>query len=478
MIYDLAKLKGMPNIVENLETTESIGHIQIKETIELLSKIQIGDLLQGEWVVEDNQSLLKLENGLKLLTHLSVDVLLNKKLDFKVVGKEGERLLLECISSEAKTKNAASIIDQTLQKLNLSDTPEMRQMIQLFVEKQLPLIKDQLMRLVYFSKSYSMPTQVLTNLVSQNQVPQEGELKTLANLKEEGMKALLPTRDAFIENLESSQAREFAKSLFNLLNPHEVKQVLQKVDSALYEAEVQKEFLQLKQRVDNELNLTGVHGIRKQDVISPLLDQVLRLISPSQLQNLNKTLMDTCLLVYIDQISQKQEGEMEKITVLDTRLKEIAKVMKEVTLEKDEHIHLVTLEKNIEVLDKYKMQGHYFYFPLQIKEHQVSGELYFFKPKKHKMGQKSGICIVLALNMPTLHKIEIHLLEKSHEVTLKIKVENETIKEQLEQYKSVLLEMMDAEPILLKEVEIEILNEKHPKVETLTNELHSLDLKV
>ena len=84
-------------------------------------------------------------------------------------------------------------------------------------------------------------------------------------------------------------------------------------------------------------------------------------------------------------------------------------------------------------LEKYNSQGQYYCFPLQIKEHQTSGELYFFKPKKQKKSGQNGqgMYIVLALDMPSLKHIEVHLEEKKEQLELKIKVANTQILKQI-----------------------------------------------
>lgn len=475
MIHDLVNLKAMQNLSQHLEGSESIERIPIKEQIDSLSKIQIGDLLQGELIVEGEQSWLKLEEGLKLLVNLPLNELFNKKLDFYVVGKENGRLLLEYVPDKANQNGAVGIVDQALQELDLKDTPEMRQMIEKFVGKQLPLIKEQLMRFVHFTKSYTVPTEVLTNLVSQNQVPKQEEIEILTTLKEEGIKTLLPAWDTFVQELTSYQSRDLAKNLLSLLNPQQVEQSLQKVNLLQYEEEVGKSLSHL---VNNESSLTDIQIEKWQDELFKQLDQMLNSASHSQLNELNKDFIKDYLVLHLDRMSHGEKNEIEKIIELSTRLKQVVKSAKEVKLENGAEVHLKVLEKNIEVLDKYKMQGQYYCFPLQLKEQQITGEFYFFKPKKNKLQQESGLYIVLALNMPALHKIEVHLMEKSNEMTLKIKVENEGIKKQLQEHESVLLERMDEGVILLKKIEIELLNEKQPKLELLYNELHGLDLKI
>ncbi len=125
------------------------------------------------------------------------------------------------------------------------------------------------------------------------------------------------------------------------------------------------------------------------------------------------------------------------------------------------------------------MQGQYLCFPLQIKEQNTTGELYFFKPRKQKGMKEQGLYVVLALNMPALNKVEVHLVEKSEQVSLRIKVENEVIKKQLEQYEEVLLESLKSSDSPIERVVVELFKEKKQRPEKDTSEmLCHLDFKI
>lgn len=497
MINDLANSKALQNIGQHLSISEATSSMPTKEVMVALSKIQIGDLLQGQLMVEGEQTVLKLESGLKLLANLPTNVALNKKLDFWVMGKERQRLLLEVAQIPRDEKNAASITEQAINELGIKDTPEMRQVIEQFVGKQLALIKEQLMQLLHFSRNYDIPTETLTNLVSQNKVPRQEELELLTNLKEQGIKVFMPTFDTLIETLTSRQSGKLLSTLFNLLKPYEVKEVLQKIHLLQYEEEmsrnenskgddilltsnegVLKEQLEAVQQMLKRPILSDVGGEKWQHVLNRLLDGILQFSSHDQLNKLNKAIIHESLVVHLKLIKDNEKSEIEKLTEIDIRLKQIVKVIKEVVTENGEEIHLPTLENTIEVLDKYKMQGQYFCFPLQLKEHQITGELYFFKPKKQKVVQERGMYIVLALNMPALNKIEIHLVEKSEQISLRIKVENEAIKEQLEQYEHVLLETMESSDIPIEKVAVELLSEKKQISDDTLEGLYHLDFKV
>lgn len=488
MINDLANSKGLQNISQHLGTSEAASSIQAKEIVVALSKIQIGDLLQGQLVVEDKQAMLKLETGVKLLADLPGDVALNKKLDFLVIGKERQHLLLELAQTKEDKKSTVSITEQAIHELGIKDTPEIRQVIEQFVGKQLPLIKEQLIQLLHFSRNYEIPIETLTNLVSQNQVPRQEELELLTNLKEQGVKTFIPTFDTLIETLTPKQSSELVSTLFNLLKPHEVKEALQKtyplqyeegVDRSLtYNERVLKEQLESVQQILKQPIASDVGEEKWQHALNKIFDGVVQFSDHDQLNKLNRAFIHESLVVHLKSIEDKEKSEIEKLTEMDTRLKQIVKVIKEVVTENGEEIHLSTLENTIDVLDKYKMQGQYLCFPLQLKEHQITGELYFFKPKKQNAVQKQGMYIVLALSMPALNKIEVHLVEKSEQISLRIRVENEAIKKQLEQYEHVLLETMESSDIPIERMIVELLSEKKQRSDDTLEALCHLDFKI
>lgn len=475
MIHDLSNLKRMQETTQKLELTESVGSVKIKEEVNLFSKLQIGDVLQGELIIEGEQPFLKLESDLKLPTNLPVNLLLNRKLDFQVVGKESGRLLLECIQTQINEKESIGLVNQALRTLQLKDTSEMRQMIEQFIDKQLPLVRDKLINVMNISKKYEIPTQVLTNLISKNTVTVKEELELLTHFKEQGIQSVRTSWEDFIDHLSFNQSRELTKRLFNTLTIYEIKHVLQKIDFNDLKEEQSTALLKLKEMISSEDN---IQQRNEQEETLKKLDQLLKGISFKQLSKLNKAFIEERVVVHLSELNVEEKNEVKKITELSTRLKQIVEIMKAVREDSNQEAYLSVLEKNIEVLDQYKIQGEYFYFPLEFKEQHITGELYFFRPKKNKKQQEYSICVVLALSMPALHKIEVHLIGKSDGMTLKIKVENESIKEQLAQHETLFLQRMEEGQIPLKKVEIELLNEKDLKFKKISNERYGLDLKI
>lgn len=498
MINDLANSKGLQNISQQLVTSEVSGSAHAKEMMLALSKIQIGDLLQGKIILENEQTMLELESGLKLLANLPGNLVFNKSLDFLVMGKERQHLLLEIAQKLESERPATSLTDQAIQELAIKDTPEMRQIVEQFVSKQLPLVKEQLLQLLHFSKSYDIPTEALVNLVSQKQVPQQGELRLLSGLKEEGVKVLLPMLDDLIDTLSPKQSKDLVHTFSQLLKPDEIKDVFLKDNVFQHETSlsqvhdekgadvhfaqgeaVPSEKLEVLQEYLKQSIGTEVKSPQWQSMLNKLLDDVLQFTTHDQLNKLSKAFIRESLTVHLESIENQEKDEIEKMTDTAARLKQITKVIEEVATEGKEKVNFQMLEGAIELLDKYNTQGQYFCFPLQLKEQNTTGELYFFKPKKQKGQQGQGMYIVLALNMPTLNKVEVHLIEKSEKVNLKIKVENEAIKKQLEQYENVLLEEMKSAEMPMEKIVIELLTEKKESLlKDESSALCHLDFKV
>lgn len=498
MINDLANSKELQSIGQHLITSEISGSTHAKEIMLAISKIQIGDLLQGELILENDQAMLKLEGGLKLLTNLPTNMVINKQLDFLVMGKERQRLFLEIVQNLGGEKTTTSLIDQAIQDLAVKDTPEMRQIVEQFVSKQLPLVKEQLLQLLHFSKNYDIPTETLVNLVSQKQVPQQGELRLLAGLKEEGVEVLLPMLEDLIDTLSPKESRDLVHAFTQLLKPDEIKGVLLKDNVFQHETSqsqvsdergvgiqfvqgevVPKEKLEVLQEYLKQSMGTEVKSPQWQNMFNQLLDDVLQFATQDKLNKLNKAFIYESLTVHLESIESREKEEIEKITDTATRLKQMVRVIEEIAEEGKKNVNFQRLEGTIELLDKYNTQGHYFCFPLQLKEQDTTGELYFFKPKKQRGQQGQGMYIVLALNMPTLSKVEVHLIEKAERVDLKIKVENEAVKKHIEQYEDVLLEEMKSAEMPMEKIVVELLNEKKPSLlKDESSVLCHLDFKV
>lgn len=498
MINDLTNSNGLQNINQHLGTSQTASHADTKEVMVALSKIQVGDILKGQLVLENEKAMLKLESGLKLLASLPEHAVFNKALDFLVVGKERQHLILELAQPFESEKSMTSITDQAVHELGIKDTPEMRQIIEQFIGKQLPLIKEQLIQLLHFSSSYDIPTETLTNLVSQKQMPEQEELELLTNLKKEGVKAFMPTLEQMVQEMSLGESSKLTRTFFKLLTPNEVNDFFKLINllpdeevlsrngdlkgidfSPMLDETRMKNSLETLQQLLKQPNQSSVDRSSFQDALNKFLDELLQVSDHDQINKLNKALLHESFLVHLKAIRNEKSSEIEKMTEMDSRLRQIIKVIEEVTTESSEKPHLQTLENVVDVLDKYKMQGQYVCFPLQIKEQNTTGELYFFKPKKQKGMKEQGLYVVLALNMPALNKVEVHLVERFDHIHLKIKVENEVIKDQLKLYEDTLLESMKSSDVPIESVVVELFSEKKQSLEKgIPDTLCHLDIKV
>ena len=106
------------------------------------------------------------------------------------------------------------------------------------------------------------------------------------------------------------------------------------------------------------------------------------------------------------------------------------------------------------------MDAQYFCFPMQVKGEKAEGELYFFKPRKNKKGTQDGMYIVLALDMPHLNKIEIHVKEQAEKVDLHLKVKEPLIKALVEKHQNELEELIKETAFTLGSLRCELMEEE------------------
>ena len=67
-------------------------------------------------------------------------------LDFIVVGKERQQLILELATKPGgEEKSQSTLPDEVIKGLGLKESPEMKELVGQFISKQLPLVREQLL---------------------------------------------------------------------------------------------------------------------------------------------------------------------------------------------------------------------------------------------------------------------------------------------------------------------------------------------
>ena len=432
-----------------------------KEVMLALSKIQLGDMISGKLILEDNQTMLKLENGLKLLAHLSNGKLSDQLLDFLVVGKKGQHLELEQVQI-GSTHNHQVLHEVVMKELQLPNTDEMKQMVGQWMGQELSLIKNQMLQLYHLSKNYNIPTEALTQLKAQDIPLVEQEMKLMHQFKAEGIQLIDQIIQKSFEGLGHKEAIKLNIGFMEKFEPNLLEKALDSFQDSMIKVGNLKQEDVAKLDLIKTLLKSNSNQISEHTIIQngKAIEQVLQSVSKEALKELSNHLIHKYLMIHHKEVLDDPQ-EIYKVHEEAKRIRDVIKNVEQHINQENIKEPLQTLEQMANALEKYNSQGQYYCFPLQIKEHQTSGELYFFKPKKQKKSGQNGqgMYIVLALDMPSLKHIEVHLEEKKEQLELKIKVANTQILKQIEAHKEKLNVLMDETMMPIGDIKIEVIKE-------------------
>lgn len=495
MIHELNQLNGK-NILNELshEIVTQNSTLQNKEVMLALSKIQVGDLISGKLILEDHRTLLKLENGLKLMAQLKNPVLSDALSDFLVVGKDRQHLELEQVELNKASSKQESLENAIMKELELPNTPEMKSVVGQWMDKQLPLIKNQMLQVYHLAKGYEIPTEPLMNLKAQEHPMSENELRLLAQFKDQGMQLIDDVVEQAFQGSSKEEVMGFLQSMGEKFSSQGLKEAMTSFIGLAApkmnedaEQMVKKELIFSKEDVPldekNELSTPEKKGeeIPGHQNVKEAYEHFLNELPKQHLKTLTRHLVRKYLVMDQKAIAEGNEEELQKIGEVAKRLKEVIHEVEKHTEKEVAKENKQVLEQMTQTIDKYNTQGEYYCFPLQVQGHETSGELYFFKPKKNKKGTSSqkGMYIVLALEMPSLKHIEVHLMEEKEQLNLKIKVTNEAILKQMESHASDLNELMKETMMPIGEIHFECLKETiGQKIKNHKQNMGRLDFRI
>lgn len=448
-----------------------LNHIaQNKDVLLALAKIQVGDILSGRVTQEGQQTILKLTSGLKLAAQLNLDMLSDQLQDFLVIGKNNHQIEIEPLLTNRFIQKGG-IEDSVVKEMQLPSQADMKELVGQWMDKQLPLLKNQLVQTYQLAKAYDMPTELLTNLKSNQVNLNPNEVELVSQYKEKGLETVLSTVEDIFEGLNTEETIDLTTKLSQNLSKEEIKMMLSSMSLSKSETSQlsKKEFNALLEQVFNtqEDTFSG----------SQPLKTIFSHLSQSTLKALSKEAAKKYLAIQQDEEEQPLK-EMQKLEEGSKRLKTLTDTIKPYVKDKEVEQALQKLDQTAQVLQKYQQEGQYYCFPLQFKDQNASGELYFFKPKKKKGAQETGMYIVLALDMPSLKHIEIHLKEQKDQLGLRIKVANDRILEQIESHKEKLEQLLEDSIIPVGTILVERLEAPIKKQLDQKRDLGRLDFRV
>lgn len=502
---------------------ESVG-VGLKEQIkgeqkltgkssQLLSDVKIGDVLKGSLTkLEDGKIVLLSKGNVPIPVKLQGMAIFNEGVSLQVLQKDEGQMVLKLL--QAENLSPEILQDKIISELGLPKTDAMRQLIETFLAKQMPLEKGSLLKNYHMHQSFQIPIEVLANLSEKTGTISLQEAKSFIELKEPHMAQAL---DGVEELVGQLQDEKLVQNIFDVLEKYLGKDSVMEMFKEFLNECVSKGNNDLKwMHVKGDAQETLAHlvqenadqlGADKQQVAAAKEDliwdrqnnsvtnkqgglikgyvNIEELISKlttqewEKLGKLTKTLVLKALTVDANKLQDNLE-ESRHIENANKVLKEILKTLEEAHVPEKYHGTLKQLEDMTQVVNKFNMQGEYYFFPLNLPQGEGKGELYFFKPKKRGSGDQDHLYIVLALELPKLKNIEIHMRQDRKSLLLHFKVKEQPMLQLLEAHVKALKHVMGQTKFNLDEIKFSLIEEE--RVQTFVtpeeNMLSHMDFRI
>lgn len=422
-----------------------------QQLMAFLSKIQPGDLLKGQLVMDqEGKTFLRLENGMMLDAKCLQSTTTDRPQTFEVVLKG--RWHLEIMPKHelmSTSKEGKHFFDQEIAAWGLKNNNTAKTVVSHLMEKQLPLIKHQIVQLTQMTRY--LPAEALVNVLSKGSALKLQELEMLADYQKS-----MPAKVERLlqEVLESVPATEKEK-------------LIEVIGKTVGTKETIPSLIQLEKAAQGE-------GQSKEGMDFFKLPKT---VTMEKVKAYLRAAIGEALTVQVSSKDQKMQAR--KLSETGILLKKLSSELKETGLQGIDEAKLYEIEQLGEVIEKYRAEGQYYAFPFRIDEKEAKGKLYFFAPKKREKQGHQGMYIVLALEMPALQKIEIHVKDRPEGVAITLNVENEKIKGLMEKHKQALEEALGNIDFKVSYLSCQLMNEQPKEMAGLTYEtLTHLDTRI
>ena len=504
LLNELKKQLNAQNLTENQKLSLAMRYRQL-----LLDTLKVGDIIQGMVkTVAENSYVLEIR------PHVQIPVIVNDKpqldelMSFIVKAKTEGKLFISSIENgDNFLHDYKDMVDKVAYELKLPQTKLMKEIIFDFMNKQLPLNKNMLMKAYYFNKEYNIPTKVLVNLIPYEKSWTDHDLRFAQALRENGQAIVSNAIKDMISNL--SLEKDLLKIFYVLtrnMTDEDVQSVLKKYVSieepkywqtGYFNADnldskqpdqntLSKEYLQSVTEASKASADEAKEGTQN---ITRLADKKLREILLKDAGLFKKVLLalyDKRNVMDIHQLKNVSTNkELEKIFNFSKNSKELLDALEKLgdLADKKQEIH--ALKENIKVIANLGDEGHHFIFPAFYHDQVVKGELYFLKTQKYKksVGQnKENLYIVLALDMPRIEHIEIHMNKQGKEIFLTFHVMSEDVKKHMMKFTDQIEKAISSLGYQLKSILWGLLNNKEDEkqpffTENIYEPLSHMDIK-
>ena len=471
-------------------------------------KLNIGDVVKGSLVQRGDLTLLQTNEGQIIPAKVLENIDFGKLLQFIVIGEKDGKFILELQNIDRT--HLMDAIDKIITELKLSNNESIKQIIYKLLDNNLPLDKNTITKMYSSEKLYDLPIDTLINLNKNNSDININDIKNLGELKQSNFNQVIK---CFADIIDSSEDIKGIKLLVQTMTD---KLDNNKIEKSIYNT-LEKELI--NDRVepnkfkndfkgytpnnitpipDDEITLqTVTNNSNSMDLLTKnnnkldidiIMNQLSKRVDinafDSQfIKNLAKELIRSYISLDMKNLENSSD-EARNTTNLHDKLESIVNELQKLedTIKEDINYTASQTKSTSELnelltsVKKYNIEGQYFCFPMVIKEEQRTGELYFFKPKKNTKSIDEKLYIVLALDMPNLNKIEVHIIQLKDNIDLLIKVKSEGVQNYLSDKKKELLSVINQNGFTIRNIEVKLLDTKDSKKYDEVN-LYHLDIK-
>ncbi len=436
MINNFQLLKQFDEQMSSHELTTLQKSAMLQKYVDLLlSQLQVGDSIEGLITkLSDNKYTLQVKPQIHIPIDMFEQLETGKLMTFIVQGKEEGKLYLQ--SSKATGNQETPLAQKVLEELNLPKNVPMKEIVDDFLKKHLPLVKETLLKAYQLHKTYEIPSEVVTNLIEHQETSLEQKVKTLSALREEGLNHLVSDLKSILQGLGNKEDLIKVFSTLKEQMPDEkINTMITKVldHKELNEQDTQNTKVTQSRPSLEETQLKLLNVIESKDYTS---------VSENVLKKLIGLIYDEMIKVNIKNIKSDQ-GESEKVYNTYNTLTKILKTLDKADLSKGEMDYIQYIKEPLSILGKANVQAEYFMFPMLSENSETQGELYFFKPKKTHKKNQDNFYIVLSLTLPSIDHIQIHINKQEKNVLLHIEVEDEIIQKHITEYMPRLNEQIE-----------------------------------
>lgn len=388
----------------------------------LLEKLTVGSKIEGQLMTKDGQLLLDTKAGIKLPISLCQgNVQPGEWLRCIVLSKTDEGIILQVIPKRQELEaiqEPKALVQKVIEDLQLPEDEVTKMLVDGFVEKQLPLERSELIKSFYIHKQIQLPIPVIINLLESKGELKESVLRTFQVINEQGGKS-------------------------NILK--QLGELIQKCELSKVTCEQLVEVLGQDEAFERG----------RQQQVSQWLEQKEGLTLP-QLRIWVMTQLEKKLVTFYETLKVLPESERGQYLREAAEIQKVIKILEEADLSPEIKGSLESLKEQITQINQIQGQGQMYLMPFNYQERTQDVTLYLFKPKKKHPKAQKELYVVIALDMPALEHIEIHLHQIEKELMLGIQVQDAHIQKYLKQHILQLSASLEQLGYTLKQVDVAI----------------------